>query len=148
ARVEIDRRVFGRRDPYRGRQAGVDGAQQCAGCDIALKRKSGDLPERVNAGVGAASTDNRHLASIELAERVFEETLNRSARGLALPTDEVSPVVRERDLECRQAESPQRTRWLQKRDSASRVHWAGSRFHHRQPLRAKRALVGLVGRQV
>ena len=54
-----------------------------------------DLCERVNAGISAARAGDRHVTAIELAERVFEETLNRSARGLALPTDVVSPVVRD-----------------------------------------------------
>src|SRR5262249_44115450 len=70
------------------------------GGDGALQRERRDLTERVDAGVGAARADHGHIAIVERARRVFEQTLNRRAGRLPLPADEVGAVVGDRHPEA------------------------------------------------
>ena len=59
-------------------------------------RKRGDLTERVDARVRPSGARHRDVASVELAQRVFEQPWNGNARRLPLPADEIGAVVGER----------------------------------------------------
>ena len=69
------------------------------GFDRARERERRHLPQRVNAGIRASRANHRHRSALELAQRVFEEPLNRHTRGLTLPADELGSVVCDSDLE-------------------------------------------------
>ena len=53
----------------------------------------------MDAGIGPTRAGDGHLATVQLAKRTFEETLDRRPGRLSLPPDELSSVVRQGDLE-------------------------------------------------
>jgi hypothetical protein len=58
-----------------------------------FRNEVGDLPERVNTGIGAARTVDLNRPAKNLCDRFLQRTLNRSQLGLTLPPVEVRSIV-------------------------------------------------------
>ena len=157
-RVEGFGNALGGHHPDRSRKTRIQRANQRLTLDRALERKTGDLAQRVHPGVGPSGAGDAHRALIELCQHLFEQALDRRARRLPLPADEVRAVVGEGDLEGAHDATNRRRREL---TPADRTRWIVLAFvpvtrldrrprpglHHRQSLRAQRTGLGLVGWQ-
>ena len=62
-----------------------------------LGREAGDLPERVDPGVGSAAAPDRAVLDAHLVDGLFEHPLHGPKPRLGLPAVEVRPVVPEAD---------------------------------------------------
>ena len=60
---------------------------------------TGDLAERMDAGIGSARTVHRDRRPFKTRERLFQQPLDRYALRLPLPADETRAVVTNCELE-------------------------------------------------
>jgi hypothetical protein len=106
--VKRRRNLLGRADANLRRQLRVEQALDDSRRDVvADEHEAGDLSEGVDAGIRPAGAGHGHLAIVEIAQRVFDQSLNGCAAGLPLPAEERSTVIRDRDSvarHCRTAE--------------------------------------------
>ena len=101
ARPERGRRFFCGQHAHGVGQPRVERAHHGGGRERALDGERGDLTQSVNARIRPPRAHHRDVASVELAQGVLEEPLNRNAHRLPLPADEIGSVVGECDLEGR-----------------------------------------------
>ena len=81
-------------------KAGIQRSHEAWSVDRTPEGEAGDLAERVDARVSTSSAGHNDFAVIEPCQRLLQQTLNRHARGLPLPSNEGGAVVGQRDLEC------------------------------------------------
>ena len=77
----------------------IERSRQRPRINRAIERAGRNLPQRVDARVGASGTGYRHVAVVEFPQRVFEKTLDGNAGRLPLPADVVGAVVGEGQFE-------------------------------------------------
>ena len=64
------------------------------------RRKTGDLADRMDSGIGSARCHHPHWLAGKLAERLLDHLLNGDPVRLDLPATVVGPVVSERHPQC------------------------------------------------
>ena len=94
AGVKVGRRVGHGQYAHVCGKLSVQAAAQDFGVVRAGHRCARDLSERVDAGVGAAGAVHGDRTTLESREHRLEQSLDRVASRLPLPTDEARAVIR------------------------------------------------------
>ena len=76
-----------------GGEAAIESVVEVGGRDGCFEREGGDLPKRVDAGVGAARALREHPLAHGAVDRVREQALDGGQAGLDLPSMERCAVV-------------------------------------------------------
>jgi len=98
SRMKRCRHLAGIQNTHRRREMVIQGADDGGGIDVPLQGHVRDLTTRMDAGIRPTGADDCDWLSFEQRERLLEQLLNRRTRRLPLPSDELGPVVRERQL--------------------------------------------------
>ena len=90
-----------------GRERSIQGAKEVRGWNLGLQGEAGDLPERMNAGVGAARALGEDGFAGDVEEGAGERSLDCGKPGLHLPSMEGGAVVGEGKLPVRHGVLPE-----------------------------------------
>ena len=75
------------------REHSVQRTPQLSRCPAIGYFHAGGLAKCMNAGIGAAGTQNRHRTRAQSFQAFFDDTLNRALSWLALPAGEARSVI-------------------------------------------------------
>ena len=95
-------------------QGSVESADEIGGRDRSFEREAGDLPEGVDAGVGAAGALRQDGFASDVADGMGEGSLDSREGGLDLPAVVVRAIVRQGEFPEKHERVRKVTRWMRR----------------------------------